>query len=68
MPLLIFCIYLLCDSNDYKFLEEYHFVLTEILLLCVKFTIDNIYILEDLNTDFARQILQHTQLILTVIA
>ena len=68
LPMLVFCIFLLCDTNDHNFSEEYQFVLTEISLLCVKFNIDNICIAGDLNTDFARQNSQHNQLILTVIA
>ena len=56
-----------CDTNDHNLLEEYQSVLSEISLLCVKYNIDNICIAGDLNTDFARQNSQHTQLMLKFI-
>ena len=44
----IACIYLPCDTNDHNLhvLEEYQSVLSEISLLCVKYNIDNILLLE----------------------
>ena len=61
LSILIFCIYLPCDTNDHNVLEEHQSVLSEISLLCFKYNIDNICITGDLNTDFARQNSQHTQ-------
>ena len=67
LSILMFCIYLPCDTNDHNLLEEYQSVLSEISLLCVKYNIDNICIAGDLNTDFAQQNSQHTQLMLKFI-
>ena len=67
LSILIFSRYLPCDTNDHNLLEEYQSVLSEISLLCVKYNIDNICIAGDLNTDFARQNSQHTQLMLKFI-
>ena len=56
-----------CDTNDHRLLEDYQPVLSEILLLCVKYNIYSICIAGDLNTDFVRQNSQHTQLMLKFI-
>ena len=61
ISLRLFCVYMACDCNESENLNEFDNILSEISLLCIKYTAECLCIAGDLNTDFTRTSSWHTK-------
>ena len=61
ISLRLFCVYMPCDCNESENLNEFDNILSEISLLCIKYTAEYLCIIGDLNTDLTRTSSWHTK-------
>ena len=56
----LFCVYMPCDINNDRNIDEYHSILSEISTLCMKQNAEHICIAGDMNTELTRHNSWHT--------
>ena len=48
------CVYMPCDINDLRNIDEYEYLLLEISTLCIKHCFQYMCLLGDMNTDLSQ--------------